>query len=67
MVRYCGHCHVCGTKMHLVLDGEEWCPKCRQYRRYRSHGWAAHCGSDSPCPERRLSVIAGIDAYDEDE
>ncbi len=36
---HCGNCHTCGTKLSNVLDGEQWCPKCQQYRRYRSHGW----------------------------
>jgi len=38
-MRHCGHCHECGTKLHKVLDGEEWCPTCEEYKRYRSHGW----------------------------
>ncbi len=38
---HCGHCHTCGTPLHKVLDGEEWCPICGMYRRYRSHGWAS--------------------------
>jgi len=37
---HCGKCHTCGTELRKVLDGEEWCPKCETYRRYRSHGWA---------------------------
>jgi len=37
----CGHCHTCGTRLRSVLDGEEWCPTCQTYRRYRSHGLAA--------------------------
>jgi uncharacterized Zn finger protein (UPF0148 family) len=40
MPRCCGRCHTCGTVLHSVLDGEEWCPRCQTYRRYRSHGWA---------------------------
>jgi phage FluMu protein Com len=36
----CGRCHTCGTALRSVLDGEERCPRCRTYRRYRSHGWA---------------------------
>lgn len=51
--RYCGHCHTCGTKLREVLDGEEWCPVCQTYRRYRSHGWhgrdtegGAYCTTD---------------------
>lgn len=38
--RYCGKCHDCDSKLKKVLDGEEWCHKCKQYRRYRSHGWS---------------------------
>ena len=47
---YCGCCHTCGTKMKRVLDGEEWCPKCGVYHRYRTHGWGYGGDSeDSPC------------------
>ncbi len=38
---HCGKCHTCGTPLRQVLDGEEWCPTCRAYRRYRSHGWSS--------------------------
>lgn len=57
----CGRCHDCGAPLRVVLDGEEWCPRCRDYRRYRSHGWAAaaaeHGGEACPEPrkETRLS------------
>lgn len=44
----CNKCHTCGTPLRIVLDGEEWCPVCGQYRRYNSHGWAG--GENSPCP-----------------
>jgi NADH pyrophosphatase NudC (nudix superfamily) len=37
--RHCGHCHTCASELRQVLDGEEWCPKCGTYRRYKSHGW----------------------------
>ncbi len=49
---HCGHCHACGTALRSVLDGEEWCPRCGRYRRYRSHGWWAEPGEESgtPCP-----------------
>ena len=50
---YCGKCHTCDSKLQQVLDGEEWCSKCKTYRRYRSHGWsraAADSGSEA-CPE----------------
>ena len=43
----CGHCHTCGTKLHTVLDGEEWCANCQCYRRYLTHGW--HTGDNHPC------------------
>jgi hypothetical protein len=39
-MRNCGRCHTCGTVLRVVLDGEEWCPYCQTYRRYRAHGWA---------------------------
>lgn len=45
----CGHCHDCGIGLRNVLDGEEWCARCAQYRRYRSHGWVD--GEISPCPQ----------------
>ena len=35
----CGKCHSCGTLFKSILDGEEWCGKCGQYRRYPSHAW----------------------------
>ncbi len=44
----CGKCHECGGPITVVLDGEEWCPVCKQYQRPKSHGWAM--GEDSPCP-----------------
>jgi len=49
----CGRCHTCGTKLQIVLDGEEWCPKCQTFRRYPSHGWAwAHRdGRENKCPD----------------
>jgi len=50
--RYCGFCHSCGFPLRVVLDGEEWCPHCKTYRRYRSHGWVG--GQErkpSPCFE----------------
>ena len=49
----CGRCHTCGTRLKSCLDGEEWCPTCQAYRRYRSHGWsraAADRDSDR-CPD----------------
>lgn len=48
----CGHCHTCGTRLQEVLDGEEWCNNCGEYRRYRSHGWGAATAEDATqyCP-----------------
>ena len=46
----CGKCHTCGTALRFVLDGEEWCPTCGTYRRYRSHGWVGPDAEHSPCP-----------------
>lgn len=37
----CGKCHSCGTVLRCVLDGEEYCDTCAEYRRYPSHGWSA--------------------------
>lgn len=48
---HCGRCHTCGTRLILVLDGEEWCKTCGHYRRYRSHGWSSGVGENSPCPQ----------------
>ena len=50
-MRNCGRCHECGTPLIKVLDGEEWCPECGEYKRYRSHGWA--WGNSSPCPSNK--------------
>lgn len=49
---HCGKCHACGTELRMVLDGEEWCPECETYRRYRSHGWAvgARESGNLACP-----------------
>ena len=35
----CKRCHMCGTGIRIVLDGEEWCPTCETYQRPASHGW----------------------------
>ncbi len=54
--QHCGHCHTCGSTLKRVLDGEEWCPTCNAYRRYRSHGWggsAANKNSES-CPSHLI-------------
>lgn len=45
----CHHCHTCGTPLTHVLDGEDWCQKCRNYRRYRSHGWTYAYADEDPC------------------
>jgi hypothetical protein len=58
----CGRCHRCQTKVRIVLDGEEWCPNCKQYQRPRSHGWAS--GDDSRCaPEAQLARLELLDSY----
>lgn len=50
--KYCKHCHTCGAHLKNVLDGEEWCSLCQEYRRYVSHGWSAGRAIEtSPCPE----------------
>lgn len=49
-IKNCGRCHTCGTSLRQVLDGEEWCPRCGQYRRYRSHGWTAEPGAAALVP-----------------
>jgi hypothetical protein len=53
---YCGRCHACGTKLKNVLDGEEWCENCKQYRRYHSHGWGRWAGEKNPCPNFQAIV-----------
>lgn len=50
-MRHCGHCHACGAQLVHCLDGEDWCPRCCQYRRYRSHGWTRHTDLDDYRPE----------------
>ena len=50
----CHHCHACGTPLRMVLDGEQWCGTCEQYRRYVTHGWTRHGASAedmTPCPQ----------------
>lgn len=48
---HCRRCHECGSVLRVVLDGEEWCPNCLTYRRYRSHGWTPPLYDPDPCPE----------------
>ena len=49
--RNCGRCHACGTMLRAVQDGEEWCPYCKRFRRYSSHGWGKGADPDSQeCP-----------------
>lgn len=39
----CAHsmkCHGCGGRVRIVLDGEEWCPRCETYQRPAPHGWS---------------------------
>ena len=64
----CGRCHTCGEMLRYVLDGEEWCNKCKQYRRYPSHGWARGTGSnrDTECPNIHEKVWEWL-ASPEDE
>ena len=64
-MKNCGHCHTCGTKLRTVLDGEEWCDRCGQYRRYQSHGWQAPHpwvlvkeGTKPECPDPTLVAEA---------
>jgi len=62
MATYCGCCHDCGTALVLCLDGEEWCPKCQEYRRYTRHGWPrlSHKGDskdeNSSCPSGHVTA-----------
>ena len=51
-MRNCGYCHKCGTKLKLCLDGEEWCFKCKEYKRYYSHGWSFNLADEKnfECP-----------------
>lgn len=39
----CAHsmkCHGCGGRVRIVVDGEEWCPRCETYQRPVPHGWS---------------------------
>jgi len=49
-MRNCGKCHDCGTPMLSAMDGEEFCPKCKTYHRYRSHGWKRVAEGEGECP-----------------
>lgn len=57
----CGKCHRCGGPIRLVLDGEEWRPRCGRYQRPIAHGWS-EAGADEydrlPCP-RTVSQPTG--------
>ena len=54
----CGHCHTCGNALRNVLDGEEWCDTCKQYRRYKSHGWGANGdGPEYQCPPTHEQIV----------
>lgn len=44
---YCGKCHKCGTELVFTTNGNEWCPVCNDYPKYKQHGY--HDGIDSPC------------------
>lgn len=71
MKRNCGRCHTCGSVLRAVLDGEQWCATCKEYRRYHSHGWSSHSGEDNPCPEHILTPAQReqlkVDAYDHEK
>ena len=55
---YCGRCHKCGERIHVVLDGEEWCERCQKYQRPRAHGWSGAYDDFSPCVEVREKAEA---------
>ena len=65
----CGFCHTClGTRLIVGSDGEEWCPECRQHRRYRTHGYVD--GDADTCLDRAGwmllgSVLVGAEAVTE--
>jgi hypothetical protein len=61
-MRNCGLCHECRSKLRKVLDGEEWCPECEQYRRYRSHGWGWYGEGSGECPEPMIISPDGEEA-----
>jgi hypothetical protein len=50
MATKCGRCHKCGGEIEVVLDGEEYCPKCERYQRPIAHGWSRHYEDFSQCP-----------------
>ncbi len=58
-MRHCQHCHTCGTRLQRVLDGEEWCPTCGAYRRYKSHGWGASGEGEWDCPAQPGAFKSG--------
>lgn len=49
MMRNCRRCHECGAELQRVLDGEEWCPGCQAYKRYKSHGWGSSGTGEWEC------------------
>lgn len=59
----CGKCHICGTDVQIVMDGEEWCPNCQRYQRPASHGWAADYGDNTPCVSTDESIADAIAQY----
>jgi hypothetical protein len=62
----CGRCHECGEKLRTVLDGEEWCDRCGEYRRYRAHGWTA-TSYGCVCPLWDTFLIAPVRGYPKDQ
>lgn len=48
--RHCGYCHECGCELVKCLDGEEWCGRCVDYKRYTSHGWGSNGQGGWSCP-----------------
>ena len=62
MPKQCGRCHDCGCRMEIVSGCEEWCPRCRKYHRYQSHGWPADA-SDAEVSECFTSDFAGSNRY----
>lgn len=61
----CGKCHTCESLLEVRMDGEEWCPRCRTWRRYVSHGWTqktATADDLGPCPLRdEWAIVESLD------